>query len=48
MFQSRQGNTEQNAQDVALSVYQTLVGRKENDIEYVPTMVLRVTASSSN
>ena len=30
--------TEQNAQDVALSVYQTLVGRKENDVEYVPTI----------
>tara|TARA_B100001287_G_scaffold265695_1_gene258872 strand:+ start:4398 stop:5672 length:1275 start_codon:yes stop_codon:yes gene_type:complete len=30
--------TEQNAQDVALSVYQILVGRKENDIEYVPTI----------
>ena len=29
---------EQNAQDVALSVYQTLVGRKENDVEYVPTI----------
>ena len=29
---------EQNAQDVALSVYQTLVGRKENDLEYVPTI----------
>ena len=30
--------TEQNAQDVALSVYKTLVGRKENDVEYVPTI----------
>ena len=30
--------TEQNAQDVALSVYQTLVDRKENDVEYVPTI----------
>ena len=30
--------TEQNAQDVALSVYKTLLGRKENDVEYIPTI----------
>ena len=30
--------SEQNAQDVALSVYQKLVGRKNNDQTYVPTI----------
>ena len=30
--------SEQNAQDVALSVYQKLVGRKNNDQNYVPTI----------
>ncbi|MBA4739347.1 MAG: ribonucleotide-diphosphate reductase subunit beta, partial [Flavobacteriaceae bacterium] len=30
--------TEQNAQDVAFSVYQTLLDRKKNDIEYIPTI----------
>ena len=30
--------TEQNAQDVAFSVYQTLLDRKKNDVEYIPTI----------
>ena len=30
--------TQENAQDVALSVYQKLVGRKDNDQSYVPTI----------
>ena len=30
--------TQENAQDVALSVYQKLIGRKDNDQSYVPTI----------
>ena len=30
--------SEQNAQDVAFSVYQTLLDRKNNDNDYVPTI----------
>ena len=30
--------TQENAQDVALSVYQKLIGRKNNDQTYVPTI----------
>ena len=30
--------TQENAQDVALSVYQKLIGRKHNDQSYVPTI----------
>ena len=30
--------TEQNAQDVAISVYQTLLDRNKNDVEYIPTI----------
>ena len=30
--------TQENAQDVALSVYQKLIGRKDNDQTYVPTI----------
>ena len=30
--------TQENAQDVALSVYQKLIGRKDNDQNYVPTI----------
>ena len=30
--------TQENAQDVALSVYQSLIGRKNNDLTYVPTI----------
>ena len=30
--------SKENAQDVALSVYQSLIGRKNNDLTYVPTI----------
>jgi len=30
--------TEENAQDIALSVYKTLLGRKSKDVEYTPTI----------